>query len=524
MSENRRIAKNTLLLYLRMLLVMFVGLFTSRIVLCELGVTDYGLFNVVGGIVGMLSFINGCAAGATSRFLTFALGQRRRGESSSPENNYDYRETFSTAFFIHLALAFIIVLLGETVGMWYFNNKLVIPEGREYAAFWVYQLSVFSVFISFTQVPYGASVIANEKMGVYAYVGIVEVALKLLNAYLLIVSPWDKLIYIAVWSFCVSTGIALFYRFYCVRLFGESCRLRWVFKPALCRRLLSYSGWDLIGCFGAVARGQGVNLMLNAFFGPTVNAARAVVAQVENALEAFTGNFLTAVRPVIIKHYAAGEITRMLDLVYASAKFSTLLYAALAIPLIIESGQILRLWLGEPPPYTILFLRIVLFHYIWVQVNKCLIIAVHAVGDVRRLNIIAGSKIFIELPVAYLLLRLGFPADSTLIVLMLGSFVGMVMDVVVIKWNVRQFAVRAFVWRVLIGSVLLLVFPTIVAMSISVVVHLPDFFHLVIVCAVYWGCLLPVVYWFGLTSELRTKLWLLLNERLSRFPKRGAFT
>lgn len=523
MSENRRIAKNTLLLYLRMLLVMFVGLFTSRIVLRELGVTDYGLFNVVGGIVGMLSFINGCAAGATSRFLTFALGQRRRGEATSPENNYDYRETFSTAFFIHLALAFVIVFLGETVGIWYFNNKLVIPEGREYAALWVYQLSVFSVFVGFTQVPYGASVIAHEKMGVYAYVGIVEVALKLLNAYLLIISPWDKLIYIAIWSFCVSTGIALFYRVYCVRLFGDSCRLRWVFKPALYRQLLSYSGWDLIGCFGAVARGQGVNLMLNAFFGPAVNAARAVVAQVENALESFTGNFLTAVRPVVIKHYAAGDIHRMLDLVYASAKFSTLLYAALAIPLIIESGQILRLWLGTPPDYTVAFLRIVLFHFIWVQINKCLIIAVHAVGDVRRLNLIAGSKIFVELPVAYILLKLGCPPISTLIVLMVGSFVGMALDVVVIKWNLRQFAVHHFVWQVLVPIVLLLVVPTCLAVATGFAIKIWDFFHLVVVCAVFWASLLPIVYFFGFTPELREKLLQLAKNRLAHMTG-GSYT
>ena len=518
MGENRRIAKNTIFLYFRMMLVMFVGLFTSRITLRVLGVEDFGLQNVVGGIVAMLGFLNSCAAGATSRFLTFALGQSNNFTTNFQEK-YDYRETFSAAFVIHVAIAIVIVFLAETIGLWYLENKLVVPEGREYAAMWMYQLSVISILITFTQVPYAASIIAHERMNIYAYMGVVDAGLKLLNAYLLMIAPFDKLIFISSWTFLQTTAMAIFYRVYCVRKFGETCKLKVVLKKDLYKRLLSYSGWDLIGNFGGVARSQGVNLMLNFFFGPTVNAARGVVSSVENALESFTNNFLTAVRPALIKNYAAGNITRMLNMTYESAKFSSLLYAGLAMPLIIDSNQVLRLWLGTPPEHSPIFLRIVLFNFIWVQINKCLIMAVHATGDVKRLNIIAGSKIFLDLPIIYILLKLGFPAYSALLVFVVGAFIVMLLDGYVLKLNEPKFKMSDFIVKVLLTVICILVVPSVCAIMVHKSIIAPDFMHLIIVCAAFWCLLLPFVYFFALPEAIKARVQMKFSKYQLSFAK-----
>ena len=498
---------------------MFVGFFTSRVTLQVLGVEDYGLSNVIGGIVGMLGFLNGCAAGATSRFLTFSLGQKKCSEMACSGAIYNYRETFSAAFVVHLAIALLIVVFGETIGLWYFNHKLVIPQGREYAAMWVYQLSVFSVLISFTQVPYGASVIAHEKMDIYAYMGIFDAVMKLINAYLLYISPWDKLIFWASWIFLVNAGVMIFYRVYCVRKFGDQCRLKFVFKRSLYRNLLSYSGWDMVGQFGAVARSQGVNLMLNLFFGPVVNAARAVAATVEGALEGFTGNFLTALRPPIIKKYAAGDVDGMLRMVNGASKFSALLYAALAGPLIICSDRVLRLWLGNPPTDASLFLKIILFNYIFVQINKCLIIAVHAIGDVKRLNILSGSKIFLDLPLMYFLLKIGCPAYSVLLVMLVGAFIVMVLDLIVMKINVSSVRIGMFYWDVVFPVVMILSVPTATTIIVDRWLSCGDFIHLVVVCCCFWILLGPLVYKFGLTSQLRSAVLVEISKRFGSILK-----
>ena len=312
MSDNKQIAKNTMFLYFRMFLIMGVSLYTSRVVLATLGVVDYGLYNVVGGIVTMFSFLNGSLGAATSRYITFELGKK----------NYErFNKIFNVSLLTHIFIGIIIVLLAETIGLWFFYEKMIIPEERLNAAFWVYQISIFSTLISLIQVPYNATIIAHENMKVYAYVGIVEVILKLVVVFLLVISPFDKLIFYASLLFIINIGIILFYRIYCIKRYQES-RIKLCREKILYKDMFKFAGSDLIGNVSVLAQGQGLNLLLNVFFGPVVNAARAVAYQVQGAVTQFGNNFMTAVRPQIIKLYAQGEIKEMFKLVYLSSNFS----------------------------------------------------------------------------------------------------------------------------------------------------------------------------------------------------------
>ena len=313
-ANNQRIAKNTAYLYIRMFISMSVSLYTSRVILQTLGVEDYGIYNVVGGVVAMFGFINATMSSATSRFLTFELG---KGTTDR------LKETFNSSFWVHVIIAVIIFLLSESVGLWFLISKMTLPEGREIAAHIVYQLSILSTIISITQVPYNATLIAHEKMDIYAYVEMVNVFLRLLILYILVIVDFDKLILYGILTMAISTGIALFYRFYCVRHYPE-CRIRFGAKKEIVKPMLSFSGWDFYGNMTVTARTQGVSMLLNVFFGPVMNAAAGISASVQNAVMAFAGNVNTAVRPQIIKYYAVGEYKKMESLINNACKLNFL--------------------------------------------------------------------------------------------------------------------------------------------------------------------------------------------------------
>lgn len=508
-SENRRIAKNTGFLYLRMLFVMGVTLYTSRVVLQALGVEDYGLYNVIGGIVVMLGFLNGCASSATSRFLTFALGSKADGKE-----HYDYSKVFGAAFFIHLAIALLIVVLAETIGLWYFNNKLVIPDGRYEAAMWVYQISIINILVSFTQVPYNASIIAHERMNIYAYVGIYEAVSKLAIAYALTVAPVDKLILYAWLVFGVTLSISLFYRYYCFSQFGESCKIHVVKDKGLYRHLLSFSGWDLVGNFGAVARSQGVNLILNLFCGPAVNAARGVAYQVEAALYQFTTNFLQASRPVIIKKYAAGETEKCIALIYNTAKYASILFSCFAVPFIFESETILKVWLVSPPQYASLFLKIVLANYIIIAINNTLGIGVHATGDVKRLNIFAGSKIFVEVPLIYILLKAGYPPYSAFIVLLVGSSFVVWINLWVLKMNICEVTFSGFTQKVIIPLLFYLTIPTLLVWLVLKMFILVWFLRIPMITCLYATIEFILIFYIDMDCNQRRRFLSYIKEKI----------
>lgn len=423
MSDNKRIAKNTMFLYFRMLLIMGVNLYTSRIVLQVLGFDDYGLYNVVGGIVTMFTFLNGSLGAATSRYITFELGRKDFARLN---------KVFNTALQIHIALAVIIIILAETIGLWFFYEKMTIPEERLYAAFWVYQISILTCFFSLTQVPYNATIIAYENMKIYAYVGIVEVLMKLLIVYLLFISPVDKLIYYAVLLCMLQIGIMLFYRFYCNRHF-ESCKIRLYKDKGLFKEMFSYAGSDMIGNVSVLAQGQGLNILLNMFFGPTVNAARGIAYQVQGAITQFSNNFMTAVRPQIIKSYAEGKPDDMMLLVKRSSCFSFYLMWIITFPIFLESDYILTLWLGHYPKHTVSFLHLVLILCLIQTLKTPRSTVFHATGQLKFVNIVVGGILCAAFPLAYILLKLGFSPESVFYAANVTMLVSEAASVIILK-------------------------------------------------------------------------------------------
>lgn len=506
-SANKRIAKNTLLLYARMILVMGVTLYTSRVVLRVLGIEDYGLYNVVAGIVTMLGFINTSAAGATSRFLTFSLGEKRTDKEQR------YKVIFSTAFFIHLGIALAIVVLAETIGLWYVYNKLVIPEGRFNAAMWVYQISILNVLVSFTQVPYNASIIAHEKMGVFAFVGIYEAVSKLLAALLLSHLFIDKLILYAVLMFSITISISVFYRWYCIRHFKNTCRISFVKDKDTYKQMLSYSGWNVFSQFSYAARMQGVNLILNYFFGTAVNAARAIAYQVESAVYGFVSNFLQAVRPVIIKNYASREYAQTSHLIFLVAKFSLLLLSCMTIPIIIESDYVLHLWLGNPPEHSDSYLCIVLLNGLITCINQTLQIGIHASGDMKLQSLLNGGQLLLGIVVIFILMKFGYASEWAFWILLIGSVFALFVNLYVVKKNLPSFSVGKFFIQVLVGGGVLVIISSVGPFLIHIYWNGNDFLRLVSIVVSYIGILVLLTYVFGLNKSQRKAIINLIKKK-----------
>lgn len=400
-GSNKTIAKNSIFLYIRSFLIMAVSLYSSRIILEALGIDDYGLYGAIGSVVAMFIMINGVLSAGTSRFLTFELGKG---------DNERLKKTFSASFILHICLAFILFILLETIGLWFVNHKLNIPEGRNYAANVVYQLSILTSVFSLTQVPYTASIIAHEKMTVYAYVGIAEVTFKLALVFLLLYIPFtDNLIAYAFILALWTIGLQIWYRYYCHKHF-EECHLKIVKDKDIYKNMLSYSAWDFIGQFCVTGNSQGLNILLNMFFGVTINAARAVAYQVETAITQFSTNFLTAVNPQITKSYAQGDTNRFFQLITESSKFSFYLLFMLSLPAFLEAPYILKLWLVEVPETSVSFLRFALFYGVFRIVTRPIITGTHATGNIKYLNLTSGlysAGTFLLL--TYIAYKLGAP-------------------------------------------------------------------------------------------------------------------
>lgn len=403
-STNKRIAKNTLLLYFRMLLTMAIGLYTSRVVLAELGISDYGLYSVVGGIVTMFTFINGSLNAGTQRFLTFELG---RG------NIVQLKKIFSTAIVIYTFLALIILFLAETVGLWFLLNKMNFELGRLNAAIWVYQFSIIACMVSIIQVPFMAALVAHEKFDIYAYMSIYDAVMKLATVFLLTFAPFDKLIFYAFLILLVNISSAIIYNTYCRKHFIE-CRFSWNFDKNVFKKMFSFSAWDIVGTVAVLGQMQGVNIIINLFCGTIVNAAYGIANTVNNIINTFAANIITAASPQIVKSYAQKHLDEMFSLVINSAKMSSYLLLVIGIPVFVEIEFLLKIWLGEYPPYAPLFLRIILVQS-WIKtLGEPTIRALHAIGNIKLLNIVIGGILLLILPISYFLMRLGYPPEIAL--------------------------------------------------------------------------------------------------------------
>lgn len=395
-DNNKQIAKNTLLLYFRMLFMLIVSLYTSRVVLNTLGVIDYGIFNVVGGVIAMLGFLTGSLAGASSRFITYDLG---KGDIDN------MKRTFGNIKSIHYILAGVILFLGETVGLWFMTAKLQIPLERSIAAFWVYQFSIFSSIMAVISVPYNATIIAHEKMSAFAYISIVDVVLKLLIVYSLTVISYDKLVVYAFLIFCIQTFDQIVYIIYCSRHFEET-KSKCCYDKTLFRDIFIYAGWTMNGNLAVVGYTQGLNVLLNMFFGPAVNTARGIAVQVQGVCQQFCGNFQMALNPQLTKSYAKGDILSMHSLLIKSSKFSFYILYIIAVPLMFEAHTVLKLWLGIVPEYTVNFLRLILVVGLLYTIANPIVVSVHATGKLKKFQIIEGTMLLMIVPIAYLLLKI----------------------------------------------------------------------------------------------------------------------
>lgn len=404
-SNNKRIAKNTILLYFRMIFIMAVNLYTSRVVLQVLGAEDYGTYNVVGGVVTMLSFITASMSAATSRFITFELGK----EGGNAERMF---RCATTIFYIFAIVGFI---LAETVGLWFVQTQLNIPEGRETAAFWVYQFSIVSFVISLLSVTYNALIIAKEKMGAFAYISIYDGLARLGILYLIYVIPFDNLIVYAGLLMLVQLSVRLIYTIYCKRNFTES-NGKWLWDGAVSKQIFSYAGWSISGYVAIVGYTQGINILLNIYFGPVVNAARAIATQVQTALAQFYANFQTAIRPQVIKNYAQGNMVYMHSLVLRTGRISFMLAVLVSLPFLAFTEYVLDLWLANPPEHVVTFVRLTMIAGISNSLSHHTIMAIHATGDIKKFQLIEGGCLLTILPISWVLLKF-FHVPSEVVIL-----------------------------------------------------------------------------------------------------------
>ena len=435
-SENsRRLARNTLMLYFRMFMLMLIGLFTSRVVLRTLGVDDYGVYNVVGGVVTVFTFLTTSISAAVSRYLAVGLGEGDAGR---------LRRIFSTGVVIQLGLSLLLVLLVETAGLWWLNHKLVIPEGRLAAARWVLQCSLGVLVVTLLAVPYNAAIIAHERMSAFAVISLVEAALKLGVALLLYVSPFDKLVSYAVLMLAVAVLVRALYGLFCRRHFEET-RGGLVYDGALTREMASFAGWSFFGSSAYVFNTQGVNQVVNLFFGVAVNAARGVALQVEGTVKQCVSNFLTALNPQITKAWAAGDKEYCFELVRKGTKYTWLVILAFLVPVLGEAELLLDVWLGpdKVPPHAPAFLRLALVGLLVDLAGNSLHTLVQATGRVKRFYLITGLTSYLGLPLVWLAFKLG-AGPAWAYILFIAVYLAVLVERIILVHRQTGFPLRPF--------------------------------------------------------------------------------
>ena len=481
---------------------MAVTLFTSRVVLNALGVVDFGIYNVVGGVVTMMGVLNGAMSVSTTRYLTFELGKG---------DHLRLKYVFSTCLTIFMILSAIVIVLAETVGLWFLNNKMVIPEDRMMAANWVYQFAILSAVSSLMTNPYNATIIAYERMNIYAYVGIMEVLLKLGVVYLLLIIPSDRLAtygFLILLSHVIVTSI---YIIYCLRHFIET-HYKFYWENSLVKELVNYSGWNLFGSASDLVKGQGLNILLNMFFNPAVNAARGIAYQINSAITQFFTNFYTAVRPQITKYYAQGNVEDMMRLVFRSSKFSFYLIMFISMPIVIETPFIVNLWLGQLPDYVVPFTRLIIIISAVDAMSTPLMTVAHATGNIRFYQFAVGTMKMLNLPISYIFLKLGYSPLAVFYISLTISTICLFMRV----WIVRRlisFPVKAYIVQVF-GSCLLVY---LVALAIPVATNLlldDSIDNVVIVCLLCVLSSLAAIYGIGLNVQEREFAIIIIKKKI----------
>lgn len=491
-ENNKRIAKNTLLLYCRMLLMILINLYTQRVILATLGIEDFGINNVVAGVITMLGFLTGSLSAASSRYITYDLG---KGDMNV------MKKTFGNILSIHLLIAVVVFIVGETVGLWFMTTQLQIPAERETAAFWVYQFSIFSFMLAVISSPYNAAIIAHEKMSAFAYISIADAFLKLLIVYLLVVIPYDKLIIYAALLFAIQCFDRFVYGLYCRKYFPET-HTNLAFDKNLFKELFAFAGWTMNGSLAVIGYTQGLNVLLNIFFGPAVNAARGIAVQIQTVARNFCINFQMALNPQLTKSYAVEDYPHMHQLLKASSKYSFHLMLLISLPIMLEASMILEWWLGIVPEHTVDFVRLILCSNMLYALANPMIVSVHATGKLKRFQIIEGSMLLTILPIAYLLLKFSsVPPEAVFIVHMAVEICTQVVRVRIVLPMIRM-KIREYVKDVFYPIVKVLLFASIIPIILYLQLEqgIVSFF---IVGVVSVMSVLTVIYAVGCTNSER---------------------
>lgn len=480
---------------------MLISLYTSRIVLQVLGVDDYGIYSVVGGITSLFTFLNGALSEASSRFLTFELGRK----------NWDaLNKTFNAAIVNHFLLSILILILCETIGVWFLLNKLVIPEDRIWAAMGVYQCSIFTTCFGIILVPFSSLIMAHERMGVYAYLSIFDVLMKLLLVFILQIIPFDKLFFWAFGGLLTSLTYQMFNIVYCKRQFKE-CRFRLHRDKNLYRSMFVYSFWDFLGSFSSIAQGQGLNMLLNMFFGPAVNAARGIAMTVQGAIVQFSSNFVVASKPQIIKLYAAGNIKEMMNLVYQTSNFSFFLLYIFSLPLCLELDYVLKLWLGEYPDHTVIFAILIIANSLTWSIKSSRVTALHATGHIKLSNLTVGVILCLTLPVSYVYLKLGYSAVSVFVITIVMTLLAELVACFVLKkyleYSISDYLLQVY-GRCLLVSLLSFFPPYWISLQLE-----QGFLRLCLVTVISIFSISFFAFYLGFTRDTRSKVVLLVKEK-----------
>lgn len=505
-SNNKRIAKNTLLLYFRMMVTMVISLYTSRVVLKVLGFDDYGIYQAVGGVVGLLSFVNNSLSTGTSRFITFGLG----------EGNYDkLKNIFNTTLSSHIILAVAIIIVAESLGYWLLHYKLVIAPERMEAATWVFHLSIFTIFFTLTQVPYNACIIAHENMKIFAYVSIIEAICKLLIVYAFLVGDIDKLILYALLQCILQIAIVVFYRIYCYKRYQET-HFKFGIDKSIFKEIVGFSGWSLFANSSIALNNQGILLLLNMFFTPAVVTARSISIQVEMAAYQFMTNFQTATVPQIVKRYAQNDYSGSKELLLNMTKYSFYLMLLLAVPIFFSANQLLALWLEEVPEYTAVFLQIIIIQALFQVFDTSFYKALYAKGQLKENALLSPTCLFINFILVYILFRLGLSpialSWSTMIsYAIMGLIVKPILVIKIVDYNWKD------VWSVILPcfKVFLMSIPLPYIVSYYMQdANLPMIVVFLTIVSVGLISVGGIVWLFGLTPDMRVKVIQTIRKRI----------
>lgn len=487
--------------------MMAVSLYTSRVVLNALGVEDFGIYNVVGGVVAMFSMLSGSLSAAITRFITYELGK---------DNQENLKKIFSSSVTIQMGLAILIIVVAEAIGIWFLNVKMNIPDSRMQAANWVFQFSILTFAINLISVPYNASIIAHERMSAFAYISILEAIGKLVIAFLIVISPIDKLIFYAILMCSVALIVRLTYGAYCKRHFKE-CAYHFIFDKELLKRMVSFAGWNFIGASAGILRDQGVNVIINLFCGPIVNAARGIAIQVNNAVQGFVSNFMTALNPQIIKSYAAQDKNYLKSLLFRGSRYSFFLLYILSLPIIIETDTILTLWLGHIPEHALIFVRLMLFLALTDAISYPLITAILATGDIKRYSLLAGGFNLLNFPLSYLFLYLGNPPECTVIIAIIISVGCLVIRLIILNEKLG-ISFNQYLKKVLLNVIITGIISSIIPLILYHEIMQPIVRLIVVILGSLVSSLF-VIYWIGCTSNERNFVKMKASQFINRFRK-----